>query len=199
LDAVEAERLYELLEREVIPEFYNRDEHGIPTAWVKRMRESMAQLTPRFSADRTIREYTEQHYLPAAIAYRTRAADNGSIGKKIVDWRFALETKLSKVRFGNLNVQTRDGQYLFEIRVCFNDLDAKSVRVELYADGVMGGDPMRQEMKCLQQPVETQGYIYRISIPASRHTTDYSVRIIPHYDGVAVPLEATHILWQHCV
>ena len=70
-DAAEAEALYDLLEREVIPEFYRRDEYGIPTAWVARMRESMAQLTPRFSANRTVREYTEQHYLPAAAAYRS--------------------------------------------------------------------------------------------------------------------------------
>ena len=78
-DAIEAEALYDLLEREVIPEFYTRDEQGIPTAWVKRMRESMAQLTPHFSASRSVREYTEQHYLPAAAAYRARAADKGEI------------------------------------------------------------------------------------------------------------------------
>ena len=64
-DAAEAEALYDLLEREVIPEFYARDEQGIPTAWVARMRNSMASLTPRFSADRAVREYTEQHYLQA--------------------------------------------------------------------------------------------------------------------------------------
>ena len=85
-DAVEANALYDLLEREVIPEFYARNESGIPTAWVKRMRESMARLTPRFSANRAVREYTEQHYLPAALAYRERAAkkallvDRWSIG-----------------------------------------------------------------------------------------------------------------------
>jgi glycogen phosphorylase len=73
-DAVEADALYHLLEGEVIPEFYTRDENGIPTAWIKRMRESMARLTPRFSADRTVREYTEQPYLPGCyglpIVYR---------------------------------------------------------------------------------------------------------------------------------
>ena len=51
-DAAEAEALYDLLEREVIPAFYTRDEQGIPAAWVARMRESMARLTPRFSAGR---------------------------------------------------------------------------------------------------------------------------------------------------
>ena len=79
--------LYDLLEREVIPEFYTRDEKGIPAAWVARMRESMAQLTPRFSANRTVREYTEQHYLPAAAAYRMRAADKGAMGKQMVNWQ----------------------------------------------------------------------------------------------------------------
>jgi starch phosphorylase len=73
-DAAEAEALYERLEREVIPEFYTRNEKGIPVAWVKRMRESMARLTPHFAADRTVREYTEQHYLPAAIACQSRVA-----------------------------------------------------------------------------------------------------------------------------
>ena len=77
-DAVEANALYDLLEREVIPEFYARDESGIPTAWVARMRESMARLTPRFSANRAVREYTEQHYLPAAAAYHERAANKGA-------------------------------------------------------------------------------------------------------------------------
>ena len=77
----EAEALYDLLDRAVIPEFYTRDESGIPTSWVARMRESMAHLTPRFSANRAVREYTEQHYLPAAAAgWRTARKDLSRIG-----------------------------------------------------------------------------------------------------------------------
>ena len=141
-DAVEAGALYELLEREVIPEFYTRDKNGIPTAWVKRMRESMAQLTPRFSADRTVREYTEQRYLPAAAAYHARAADKGSVGRQIVDWRHGLEQKWAALRFGGVKVQTQAERHTFEVEVYLNDLDPNAVRVELYADGVMGGAPV---------------------------------------------------------
>jgi len=65
------------------PEFYARDANGIPTAWIKRMRESMALLTPRFSADRTVREYTEQRYLPAATAFRERAATKGAVAGRL--------------------------------------------------------------------------------------------------------------------
>src|SRR6202522_2001228 len=88
-DAAEAEALYERLEQEVVPEFYRRDGKGLPAAWVARMRESMARLTPRFSASRAVQEYTEQHYLPAAGAYRSRAAEKGAAAQRLGDWRNA--------------------------------------------------------------------------------------------------------------
>ena len=96
-DAAEAEALYNLLEREVVPEFYARDKDGIPVAWVARMRESMARLTPRFSANRSVCEYTEQHYLPAAAAYRQRSADQGAMGRRMVDWRHSSGRELVQV------------------------------------------------------------------------------------------------------
>lgn len=68
-DAAEANRLYDLLENEVIPLFYNRAADGMPTAWLKKVRESMAHLTPQYSAVRTVREYTEKYYIPAVVAY----------------------------------------------------------------------------------------------------------------------------------
>ena len=69
-DGVEAAALYDLLEREVIPECYFRDKSGIPSAWVKWMWESMARLTSLFSANRSGCEYTDHLYLAAAISYR---------------------------------------------------------------------------------------------------------------------------------
>ena len=114
-DAVEAEALYDLLERTVIPEFYARDEHGIPTAWVARMRESMARLTPHFSANRTVCEYTEQHYLPAAAAYRERAANNGAVGRQLVDWQQAVDGKWDSLRFGDVRVKANADHHVFEV------------------------------------------------------------------------------------
>jgi starch phosphorylase len=196
-DAVEADALYDLLEREVIPEFYTRDESGIPTAWIKRMRESMACLTPRFSANRAVREYTEQHYLPAAAAYRERAADKGTVGRQVVNWRHALGQKWTTLHFGEVQVATDAEWHTFQVEVYLNDLDPNAVRVELYADGVNGGDPVRQEMKRVRQPAGASGgYVYSRAVPAERPATDYTARVIPHCSGVAVPLEASRILWQ---
>jgi starch phosphorylase len=196
-DAVEAEALYDLLEREVIPEFYARDGQGIPTAWVARMRESMARLTPRFSANRTVREYTEQHYLPAATAYRERAADKGAVGRNIVNWEHTLKEKWATLRFGDVKVQTNAAQHIFEAEVYLNDLDPNVVRVELYADGVNDSSPIRQEMTRVRQLAGADsGHAYVAQVPATRPVTDYTARIIPHCAGVAVPLEVDPILWQ---
>ena len=107
----------------------------------------MARLTPRFSASRTVREYTEQHYLPAAAAYRERAANKGAVGRQMVDWQHALDQKWDSLRFGDLRVETNADHHVFEVEIFLNDLDPNAVRVELYADGINGGDPVREEMK----------------------------------------------------
>ena len=195
-DAIEAIALYTLLEQEVIPEFYNRDDNGIPTAWVARMRESMAWLTPRFSANRTVREYTEYYYLPAALAYRERASDNGAMGMQVVNWRRMLEQNWSSLRFGEMKVTSEEEKYVFEVQVYLNGLDPNSVRVELYADGVNGGEPFMQEMMHEQEPADTNTYIYKAHVPSKRQTTDYTTRVIPYFAGIEIPLEEAHILWQ---
>ena len=196
-DAVEADALYDLLEQEVIPEFYTRDGNGIPTAWINRMRESMARLTPQFSANRTVREYTEQRYLPAAAAYRARAADKGAGGMRVLDWQHALEQQWAALRFSDMKVETVDNQHVFDVHVYLDDLDPDAVCVELYADGINGQSPHRQEMKAIRQLAgSVGGHVFRATVSAVRPPSDYTARVIPHFDGVAIPLEEAHILWQ---
>ena len=196
-DRAEAEILYDLLEREVIPEFYARDGQGIPAAWVARIRESMARLTPRFSADRAVREYTGQYYLPAAIACHSRSANKGEIGKQIVDWRHNLEQKWSTLHFGEVKVETNDDEHVFEVQLFLNELTPDAVRVELYANGIAGGLPVRQEMSHVRQMENILGgYIYRAAVSADRPPEDFTARVVPQYDGVAIPLEDQRILWQ---
>jgi glycogen phosphorylase len=196
-DAVEAEALYALLEEEVIPGFYTRDEQGIPRAWVARMRKSMAQLTPRFSANRTVLEYTEQHYLPAATAYRERAADKGVGGRQMVNWLHTLEENWAELRFGEVKITSDGEEHIFEVQIYLNGLAPNAVLVELYADGVSGGSPVRQEMTRGRELVgAANGYLYSARVPASRPAGDYTPRLVPHHSRAAIPLEAAHVLWQ---
>jgi starch phosphorylase len=196
-DAAEAEALYELLEREVIPEFYDRNEKEIPKAWVARMRQSMARLTPHFSATRAVRDYTEQYYVQAASNYLRRAADNGAFGAQFTKWKQALHEEWSSLRFGEVTIETRGNQHLFIVQVYLNDLNPDAVRVELYANRRNEDAAVRQEMKRIG-PLEGEliGYAYVGSVPATRSVADYTPRIIPSGSGIAVPLEEEQILWQ---
>ncbi|MGH7182577.1 MAG: DUF3417 domain-containing protein, partial [Nitrospiraceae bacterium] len=142
-------------------------------------------------------EYTEQHYLPAAAAYRARAAEKGAIGRQMVNWRHVLEQHWVGIRFGEVKVETGGQQHVVEVQVYLDDLDPEVVRVELYADGVNGDDPHRQEMRSVRQLAgSVGGHVYRAEVPAARPAADYTARVIPCFAGLGVPLEEGHILWQ---
>jgi len=196
-DAHDADALYELLENEVIPEFYTRDEQGVPGAWVTRMRESMACLTPQYSSNRAVREYTEQHYLPAADAYCERAANNAAKGGALVKWQQMLQQHWSALRFGEMTLLTENGQHVFEVQVYLDDLEPHAVRVELFANAIEGNAAERIEMKAVRDLLgAVSGFAYQAEVPDTRAATDYTVRLVPHHEGVAIPLEEAHILWQ---
>jgi starch phosphorylase len=196
-DAVEADALYTTLEEQVVPEFYSRDPNGIPTAWVARMRESMARLTPRFSANRTVREYTEKYYLPGWAVYQERAANQGAIGAQMVHWRHTLEQKWPGLRFGEVTIQSASRQHTFEVQVFLDEIDPDTVQLELYADGNNEDKPVRQEMARVRPLVgSVNGFVYRASVPATRPASDYTPRVVPRFPRAAVPLEAGQILWQ---
>lgn len=197
-DAAEADELYSVLEREVIPEFYERNESGMPTEWLGRIRESMAQLTPEFSANRTIREYTENHYLPAASGYRDRAAREGELGGSLLQWQKNIAEHWSFVRFGSVDVRTHDGQHFFRVEIFPGNLAPDELRVELYAESDQKtGSPSVEVMAACTACADTKGIlVYLAETSKSRPTSDYTPRIIPHHPGASVPLEAAQILWQ---
>jgi glycogen phosphorylase len=196
-DATEAENLYAILEKEVVPEFYNRDEQGIPRGWVARMRESMARLTPTFSANRAVRQYTEEHYLPAAANFLGRAENRGSMGAELVAWQSELAKRWSALRFGPATVEQQGEQYLFRVQAFLGDIDPDAVNVELYAEPQKDGDTTTHAMTRGERPaVATDAFAYSASIPASRPVADYTPRLVPQHAGASVPLEAPFILWH---
>jgi glycogen phosphorylase len=121
-DAIEAEIFYDLLEHQVIPEFYTRNENGIPGCWVARMRESIARLTPRFSTNRSVREYT-QYYVPLASSYRHRASDNGAIGAGIVDWTRDLNRNWGDLAIRKVSVTAAGNQQRVKAEIHPSRLD----------------------------------------------------------------------------
>jgi starch phosphorylase len=191
-DATDAETLYTLLEREVIPGFYARDVEGLPREWLRKVRCSMA-LAPAYSANRSVREYTERHYLPAALAYRARAEAGGSGGAAIAAWQARLALHWDNLYFGLFDVETVDGVHHFAVQIYLDGLGPDDVAVELYAEGEDGGS----FGMAMSAPLEGSfnGHLYRASIPARLPATCYTARAIPRHPGAMVPLEASQILW----
>jgi starch phosphorylase len=170
----------------------------MPGKWLGHIRESMARLTPEFSATRAIREYTESHYLPAASRYRDRAADNGAVGSSLLQWKQDLERYWSTVRFVGIRINTHDGQHFFQADVDPGSLTPDHLRVELYAD------PAQAKLACFEvmnpsgpSPDTRGSYTYSAQVSATRPASDYTARIVPHHLNALVPLEAGQIVWQH--
>jgi len=197
-DAIEAEQLYTILEQEVVPEFYTRNDENIPTAWLSRMRESMSQLTPRFSADRTVREYTEQHYLPEAIAYLERSANKGAKGKQLSDTIHSLQQQWDSLHFGDVKIDTHEDRHYFEVEVYFGDINPENVQVELFSNGLAGEAPIVQHMtRGMNLAGESNAWIYTANVSAHRLAADFTPRAFPVIPSVSVPLEIPRITWQH--
>jgi starch phosphorylase len=157
----------------------------------------MAKLTPEFSATRSIREYTEDHYLPAAFGYRERAAGDSALGVTLLHWQREIDQHWCTVQFGPVRIETHDGQHFFRVEVSSGTLTPDQLQIELYADSVLGSKPTIEVMTVPDHQANSLStYIYSAQVPDVRPASDYTVRIIPHHSNASVPLEAEQILWQ---
>ena len=193
-DAVEAEQLYTVLEQQVIPEFYERNDAGVPVAWVQRVRESMARLTPAFSATRCVEEYTEKHYALLAAAYRRRSSGSGVV-ETLLAWRKQISAHWSKVRFGSMHTNSEGETNRIHLQVYLGDLSPDSVRVELFAEAVDGGDVVRHVMNRGDQLIGENGWRYEAQINTDRAVEEFTPRVIPYHFEAIIPLECAQILW----
>jgi starch phosphorylase len=196
-DTVEAQQMYDILEHQVITRFYDRDKDGLPRKWVAMMRESMARLVPQFSANRTVREYTERYYLPAAARYCDRAASGGALAQQISHWREAVSEHWPKLTFGHVKCETIGDFHNFNVQVYLDQLEPEAVLVELYAEARNGEPSVRQPMtRCDKLDGSVGGFTFTAQVPARRPTDNYTPRIVSAFRDVLVPLEAKQILWH---
>lgn len=196
-DAVEAEELYRILEEEVIPEFYTRSAAGIPHAWVTRMRASLKRLTPYFSTSRMMKEYVEKMYLPAAVAYNRRIADNCRLTRELHSWEMTLQQHWHGIHWGNLEVDAESDGWSFDVQVYLGGIQPELVRVQLYADPTNSDSTVIQEMERRESiPGSVNGYHYYARVVTERPATDYTQRIIAKHPEAIIPGEMNLIFWR---
>jgi glycogen phosphorylase len=206
-DARDADELYTLLEREVIPEFYTRDEAGLPRRWLRRVRQSMATLTPIYSGDRMARDYVEQLYLPAAAEFCRRNAAGGEAARAMRRWEERLRRYWRRLHVGDPIVAAEDDAWRFSVPVYLGELTAEEVRVEAFDDRRLarreGPYVPQEEAHAIVEfsrgdaiPGAVNGYIYSGTAPACRPAEYYTIRLTPSFPGVRIPTELPLILWQ---
>jgi starch phosphorylase len=195
-DAHEADQLYSLLERKVVPAFYERNGHGIPQRWVEMMRESMARLTPQYSTNRMVREYTEHYYLPAASAYHHRSHDDCALGAEIRQWSHRIADHWERVHFGTLEVSSDAQHHRISVQVYLGELPPDSVSVELYAEPQDGSMPQPRQME-IAEPLAgaANAFLFEAEVPSQRPAEHYTPRIVPYHPDVQIPLEGRAIHW----
>ncbi len=195
-DAVEANELYCLLEEQIIPEFYQRDERGIPCKWVARIRTSMATLAPEFSSNRMLRDYVEKYYVPLTVQYRQRIFNHAAIAKELENWQKQITEHWSVVYMQNFQIESSESGYRITLHVYLDELPAEFVRVEIYADAPDNNKPFRQIMdRKAVLPGTVNGYIFETTVPADRAADDYTPRIVPDHRHANIPAEESHIKW----
>ncbi|VAW77504.1 Glycogen phosphorylase, partial [hydrothermal vent metagenome] len=196
-DAHDADQLYQRLEQEIIPLFYQRDAQGLPREWLRIIHNSMMKLAPQFSSNRMVREYAERFYHPAASAREKRRARQGQLAKQLDDWYRTLQVHWKQIHLGNVEPQKSDNGWSFQVQVYLGEILSEQIRVELYADGNTDGGPMVIECHRGEKiSGAINGYTYRCDIPTSRPATDFTARVIPHHPDARIPAEVALITWQ---
>lgn len=195
-DIADANSLYQVLETQVIPLFYERDAQGIPRGWVSRIRKSMAQLAPRFSGNRMLNDYIDTLYRPAVKAVRRRCADGAQLAKTLYAWEQKLHQYWRDVRFGPVNIKQHERLLEIQVQVYLGDLLPQDVRVELYADATeMEGAGIHVMNPVSSIPGAINGYVYEASVATERPPSHFTPRIVPGHAEALQPIEISLIQW----
>ncbi len=191
-DHGDAMELYELLEQQVIPEFYDINRDGIPEAWIRRIRASMDQLTANYSANRMVREYTERFYIPMAARARLRTPE---MAQSLVTEYRDIAMHWRKLRFGAVRTENHDGQQTITVDVYLDGIPQHRIAVELVAEASEYGPRLVTEM-AMQHPMEgsENGFEYQCTVPA-RPEGHYTPRIRIRDDRLELPMENSRLLW----
>jgi starch phosphorylase len=203
-DEVEANALYDLLERDVVPTFYDRGPNGVPRRWIARMKGSLQALCHFFNSHRMVEEYTEKFYLPAAARAGGLAADNLSKARALAAWTSRAREQWPQVRAEVLDIpgQTElpvGGDVRAKARVYLGGLSPEEVSVELYLGQVDADGKIVQGMATPMQPVgfeENGSWLYHaVATCSDSGLHGYTVRVLPKHPDLNTPFLEGMIAW----
>lgn len=204
-DWLDSRSLYHLLEAEIGPLFYRRDPNGVPTDWVRMIKNSMRVLAPFFSTGRMVKQYADDVYMPASAAYCSLATGDLAVAQEAIQWRDRVQAAWSKVRI----VRTEDtagasrvvrSDFAVRAWVELGDLKPEDVSVQVVI-GKVG--PNRELLNTRVEDLTwaaAEGTIHRYE---GRVRSDilghqgFTVRVVPTHPNVSVPSELELVSWAN--
>ncbi|MCW5824443.1 MAG: alpha-glucan family phosphorylase [Cyanobacteria bacterium TGS_CYA1] len=202
-DNIESNELYELLEKEIVPAFYDRDSFGMPRKWLDSMKHSMVKLCPEFSVNRMLKDYTLRMYLPAMERYSLFIADGAKKAKEMAEWKAKIARKWNGVQILNVESTNRDtikvGEDMkIKATIRLGGLNSDEVSVQIY-HGPVDQYGIIREGEAIpmlpsngdKDPVTYSGTIRYFK--SGRH--GFSVRVLPQHEDLVSSFEVPLITW----
>jgi starch phosphorylase len=203
-DEVESKALYDLLEREIIPLFYQRGRDGLPREWIKRMKTCMREIGQSMSSHRMLMDYSNKFYFPALKNYRRILKDDYAESKSLAAYMDKLRRSWDTIKILRLNsnakpVMQRGDSLTVTTAIELGSLVPEELTVELYYGAVSNQsknieDARRAEMK----PAGREGSAYLFQVKVECTDTGWqghTVRILPKHEALVHPYRTGLIKW----
>jgi starch phosphorylase len=204
-DHLESMALYDLLEKQIIPQFYRRGVDNIPREWIARMKNCIRKLAPVFNTNRMVQDYTEKFYVPALDRGTRLAENNLSRAVQLAHTKDALRYKWSGIRIVGVHT-TGNGHYKVgqnvqvEALVDLPDIKPDEVTVQLYcgATGAAGNieNPQAMKMSYTKQLAPSRHVFTGVIECHTSGRQGFAVRVLPGDADLATPFEPGLILWN---
>ena len=205
-DEVEFRLIYEALEKEIIPLFYNRGDDKLPRGWIRMMKASMMNLAPRFNTNRMVAEYFKKYYHKAYENRKLLMADDWKNGKEFTEWKAKVFTNWKKIKFKNINAEVSNhdlevgSKYTIDAEVDLGGLTPDDVHVQIYYGKVDEKHKAHSNsfinMSLVENGSSNKPFKYKGEI-SCEHTGNfgYTLRILPNHSLLINPFELGLIQW----
>jgi starch phosphorylase len=188
-DTVESNIVYQMLEQEVIPMFYDRGGDKLPRQWIARMKASMRAICSVFNASKMVHEYYTRFYRPCAQMSEHLSADNFARARALAAWRSYLRSNWQNIKIRNVssnaNTLESGSELKVQAEVYLGDLEPKDVSVQVYYGQVDPDGEIVSGQGIEINNFESRGdgvYLFTGSVPCiSSGLHGYSVRILPKH------------------
>ena len=203
-DDVESKAIYDLLEREIIPLFYDRGVDGLPRGWIAMMKRSMRTLCPEFNSNRMVEEYTDRCYMEAALNSRILSGDGYKNARDLVSWMNTMKKSWKNVRITDMGHSDGDevdvhSEIVINATVHLDVLKPSDVSVQVYYGRIDDGGNLFDVSKVAMEHSGDLGkgeYLFQARIQCENTGRfGYTVRILPHHMHLICPADTGLITW----